>query len=55
MGGEIVGAGHGAGDGDDVLADAHANSSHEEEVAAAHLLDEVETGEGGGNVDAAGE
>jgi hypothetical protein len=49
----VVGAGDGSGDGDDVLADAHADCAHEEEVAAAHFFDEVEAGEGGDDVDAA--
>jgi hypothetical protein len=53
--GLVVGAGDGSGDGDDVLADAHADCAHEEEVAAAHLLDEVEAREGGDYVDAAAE
>lgn len=46
----VVGSSDCAGDGDDVLADAHADCAHEEEVAAAHFLDEVEAWEGGDDV-----
>ena len=50
LGRQIRGSGYGAGDGDDVLADAHADGAEEEEVAAAELLDHVEPWEGGGYV-----
>ena len=36
------------------MADGHADGAEEEEVAATPLLDEVETGDGGGDVDAGG-
>lgn len=49
----VVGSGNGANDSDDELANSHTDSSHKEQIAAAHLLDKVETRESGRNVDAA--
>lgn len=41
--------------GDEKLADGHANGAPEEEGAAADLVNGVETGYGGGDVDGAGD
>jgi len=47
--------GCGADGADDELADAHADGAHKEQVAAAELLNEVETGEGGRDIDTVGD
>jgi hypothetical protein len=49
----ILGSCHCARDGDYVLANAHADCTHEQEVSAAHFLDEVEAWERGYDVYAA--
>jgi hypothetical protein len=46
-------AGHSASNGNDELADGHANGAHKQEIAATHLLNEVETWESRCDVDAA--
>ena len=43
----VIGTRDCSGDGHDVLADTHADSTHEKEVAAAHLFDEIEAWECG--------
>jgi len=48
-------AGRGADDGDDELAHAHADGAEEEERAPAPLLDHVEAGKGGEDVDDVGD
>lgn len=52
---KIGGVGTCAHAGNDELASGHANSAEEEQVAATPLLDEVETWEGGSDVDAGGD
>lgn len=54
LGGEIGGSGDGTSDGNDELADTHANGTHEEQITATELLDQPETGEGGGDIDRVG-
>ena len=44
-----------SGDSNDELTDTHAHSSHEQQVATTHLLDEVETWNGRDDVDAVGD
>jgi len=50
---KVIGSGNCSHDGDDELANGHSNGTHEKQVAATHLLDKVETREGGGDVDTA--
>jgi hypothetical protein len=51
LSGLVVDTSDGSSDGDNELADSHADGAKEEEVAATPLLDEVETGEGRANID----
>ena len=50
---KVGGSGHGPCDGYDELADGHPGGSHQEEIATAHFLDEVEAREGRDDVDTA--
>lgn len=48
------GLGSNTDDGDDVLADAHADGAHQKERPATHSLNEIHTGQGGDDVDNVG-
>ncbi len=52
---DVLGGGSRAQDGDEELADGHADGAPEEERAAAELIDGVETRQGGGDVNGAGD
>jgi hypothetical protein len=50
---QVLGAGDSSRDRHDKLTYTHPNSSHQEEVTATHLLNEIEAREGRSNIDAA--
>lgn len=52
LGSHVLNTSDSTGNSDDELADSHTDGTEEEEVAATPLLDKVETGKGGADVDA---
>ena len=54
LGSHVLNTSDSTGNSDDELADSHTDGTEEEKVAATPLLDKVETGKGGGDVDARG-
>ncbi len=55
LSGQIGRSCNGSNDGDDELRDAHADGAEQKEIAATHLLDEVQARECGSDVDRVGD